>query len=94
MIPVLVDGKPQTVVIHIGSNDVTKFNYHDVDLNDLPDRILQIGLNFRYYGVESIAIASVPLRNDNNLNKLIRRVNISLNIYAKFTVLILHVAIG
>ena len=62
VIPVLVDDKPLTVVIHIGSNDIAKFNYHDVDLNYLPDRILQIGLNFRYYGVESIAIASVPLR--------------------------------
>ena len=44
----------------------------------MPDRILQIGLNFRYYGVESIAVASFPLRNDNNLNKLIRGVSISL----------------
>ena len=30
VIPVLVDEKPQTIIIHIGSNDITKFNYHDV----------------------------------------------------------------
>ena len=35
-------------------------------------------LKCRYYSVESIAISSVLVRNDNNLNKLIRRVNISL----------------
>ena len=78
VLPVLVDEKPQTVVIHIGSNDITKFNYHDVDVNDLANRILQIGLKCRYYGVESIAISSVLVRNHNNLNKLIREVNISL----------------
>ena len=78
VIPVLVDEKPQTAVINIGSNDITKFNFHDVDVNDLAIRIFQIGLKCRYYGVESIAISSVLVRNDNNLNKLIRAVNISL----------------
>ena len=78
VIPVLIDEKPQTVVMHIGSNDITKFNYHDVDVNDLANRILQIRLKCRYDGVESIALSSVLVRNDNNLNKLIRGVNISL----------------
>ena len=94
VIPVLVDEKPQTFAIHIGSNDITKFNDHDVDVNYLANRILQTGLKCRYCGVESIAISSVLVRNDNNLNKLMRGVNISLNIYyAKFTVLILYVTI-
>ena len=48
VIPVLVDKKPQTVVAHIGSIDITKFNYHDVDVNDLANRIVQIGLKCRY----------------------------------------------
>ena len=39
----LVDEKPQTVVTHLGSNDITKFNYHDVDVNDLASRIILIG---------------------------------------------------
>ena len=77
MIPVLINEKTQTVVIHIRSYDITKFNYHDVDVNDLGNRILQIGLKCRYYGVESLAISSVLARNDNNLNKLIQGVNIS-----------------
>ena len=72
MIPELVDEKPQTVFIHIGSNDITKFNYHNVDVNDLANRILQTWLKCRYYGVESIALSYVLVRNDNNLDKLIR----------------------
>ena len=51
VIPVLFDEKPQTVVIHIGSNDISKFNYHNIDVNDVANRILQIGLKSRSYGV-------------------------------------------
>ena len=50
-IPVLFDEKPQTVAIHIGSNDIFKFNYHNIDVNDVASRILQIGLKCRSYGV-------------------------------------------
>ena len=67
----IVNEKPQTAVIHIGSSDITKFNYGDLDVNDLADRILQIGLKCRYYPAESIAILSVLVRNDNYLNKFI-----------------------
>ena len=33
---VVVDNKRLQTIFHIGSNDVSKFNYHVVDLNDLP----------------------------------------------------------
>ena len=59
VIPVLVNEKPQTIFIHIGSNDITKFNYHDAEVNDLANIILQIGMKCRFYGVESIAISSI-----------------------------------
>ena len=78
VITVLFDEKPQTVVIHIGSNSITTFNYHEVDVSNLAYRILQIGLKCRYYSVESITISSVLVKNDNNLNKLMWGVNISL----------------
>ena len=71
VILVLIDEKPQTIVILIGSNDIIKFNYHDVVVSDLANRILQIGLKCRYYSIDSIAFSSVFLRNNNNLNNLI-----------------------
>ena len=84
VIPALADEKPQIFVKHIASNDITMFNYHHVDVKELGNRILQITLKCRYYGVESIAISSVLVRNDNNLlNKLIRGVNISLKYLCK-----------
>ena len=55
---------------------VTLEKVHQV--NYLANRILQVGLKCRYHGVESITISSALVRNDNNLNKLIWGVNISL----------------
>ena len=72
VILVLIDEKPQTFVIQIGSNDIIKFNYHDVVVSDLANIILQTGLKCRYYSVDSIAFSSVFVRNNNNLNDLIR----------------------
>ena len=86
MIPVLLNQKAQTVVIHIGSNDIKKFSYHDVDINGLTNRIIQIELKCRYYFVESIAILSVLVRNNNDLTKSLQGVNISLTHLCKFTV--------
>ena len=37
----------------------TKFNYHDAEVNDLANIILQIGIKCRFYGVEGIAISSI-----------------------------------
>ena len=64
VIPVLVYKKPQTIFIHIGSNDITTFNYHDAEVNDLANIILQIGMKCRFYGVESIAISSINVRKE------------------------------
>ena len=72
VITVLVDENPKTVVIHIRSNDITTFNYHEVDVSNLAYRILQIGLKCIYYSVESIAISSVLVKNDNNLKYFIK----------------------
>ena len=41
--PTLVDEQPNTVIVHIGSNDITKFNYSKVDVEDLAQRIINVG---------------------------------------------------
>ena len=41
----LVDDKPQTVFIHIGSNAITIFNHHDAGINYLANMIIEIWLN-------------------------------------------------
>ena len=41
--PPLGDEQPNTVIVHIGSNDITKFNYSKVDVEDLAQRIIDVG---------------------------------------------------
>ena len=50
-IPMLVDERPKTIVIHIGSNDITKLNYHTINPDELAKGIINIGLKCKYYGV-------------------------------------------
>ena len=59
IVPTLVDETPQTIVIHIGSNDITKTNYKTMNVQDLAIRITDIGLKCKSYGVSRIAISSI-----------------------------------
>ena len=58
----LVDETPQTAVIHIGSNDITKINYKTMNVQDLAQGIIDIGLMCKSYGVSRIAIIFTILR--------------------------------
>ena len=55
--PTLVDEQPNTVIVHIGPNDITKFNYSKVDVEDLAQRIIDVGKKCKSYGVNNIAIS-------------------------------------
>ena len=55
----LVDETPQTVVIYIGSNDITESKIKQINLDDLAQKIIDIGLKCRSYGVCNIAISSI-----------------------------------
>ena len=52
MVPTLTDETPQTVVIHIGSNDMTKMNYKTMNVQDLAQGIIDVGLKCKSYKVE------------------------------------------
>ena len=41
----LVDEQPNTVIGHIGSNDINKFDYSKADVEDLAQRIIDVGKN-------------------------------------------------
>ena len=59
IVRILVDETPQTVVIHVGSNDMTKMNYKTMNIQDLSQGIIDVGLNCKSYGVSTIAISSI-----------------------------------
>ena len=68
-IPMLVDEKPNTTFTNIGSNNITKSNYHTTNPDELAKGILNIGLQFKYYGLSQIHILSILVRSINDLNK-------------------------
>ena len=56
------------MVIHIGSNDITKFNYNNVNAENLAHGIINIGLKSRSYGVSNIAVSSILKVSSFNIN--------------------------
>ena len=71
VVPLLVDEKPNNVVIHIGSNDITKFNYNNVNAEELAHRIINIDLKCRSYGASNIGVSSILKRSSFNINPVI-----------------------
>ena len=77
VVPTLVDEKPESIILQIGSNDITKTNY-DVnadDNKDLAQRIVNIAKKCRSLGVNNIAISSILMRRGVSINKKIKKVN-------------------
>ena len=75
IVPTLVDETPQTVVIHIGSNDSTKKNYKTMNVQDLGQGIIDIRLKCKSYGVCHVnAISSILTRNRDQLNQVVGKV--------------------
>ena len=73
--PTLVDEQPNTVIIHIGSNDITKFNYSKINVEDPAQRIIDVGKKCKSYGVNNIAISSILVRKNHEVNEVIKKVN-------------------
>ena len=71
IVPTLVDETPQTIVIRIGSNDITENKIKQFNLDDLEQKIMDIGLNCRSYRVRDIAISSILVKSRIRLNQII-----------------------
>ena len=71
VVPVPVHEKPNNVVSHGGSNNITKFNYKNVNAEGLVHRIINIDLKCRFCGVSNIAVPSILKRNSFNINQVI-----------------------
>ena len=71
ILPLLVDDKPDAVIIRVGNNDIlTNANHEEIARN-----IIKIGLNRKNNGVNDVVISSILVKKNPNLNALIRRVN-------------------
>ena len=61
--------------MHFGSKDITESKIKQINLDDLAQKIIDIGLKCRSYGVRSIAISLILARSSIRLNQIILKVN-------------------
>ena len=71
ILPLLVDDKPDAVIIHVGTNDILTNANH----KEIARTIIKIGLNCKIDGLNDVVIFSVLIKKNPNLNTSIRRVN-------------------
>ena len=74
IVPTLVDKTPQTVAIHIDSNNITESKIKQINLDDLAQKIIDIGLKCRSSGVRNIVILLILVRSSFHLNQITLKV--------------------
>ena len=63
------------MIINIGSNDTTKSDYNNENVEDLAKKIINIGVKCKAYKVSNTAISSILVRSDPKINQVIKQVN-------------------
>ena len=66
---------PESIILHIGSNDITKTNYDNFNAEDLAQQIVNIAKKCKSFGVNNIAISSIVMRKNMSISKIIKKVN-------------------
>ena len=59
-------------MINIGSNDTTKSNYINENVEDLAKKIINIGVKCKADKVSNTAISSILVRSDPKINQVIK----------------------
>ena len=67
--------KPDTVVIHVGSNNITHRIFEDFNADKLADEIIDIDKMCSQYGVKDVIFSSIFVKNSIKLGKMISQVN-------------------
>ena len=75
VVPVLLYEKPDNVIIYIGSNEITKFNYNNVDAEELSNEFINNELKCRTNGLSNAAVSFILKRNSFNMNQVIYQLN-------------------
>ena len=73
--PTLVEDRPDIVIIHIGSNDITHNAVDQIDVKDIVNCIINIGKKCLSYGVKEVIISSIFIKKQFKLTRIIRQVN-------------------
>ena len=73
--PTLLYEQPDSLVIHIGSNDVVRRNLDTLDVEQLAQGIIEVGKRCFAHGVKNVMISSIFTKRNRVLTAEIRKVN-------------------
>ena len=65
--------KPDIVVIHIGSNNITRRIFEDFNADKLAYEIIDIGKMCRQYGVKDVIFSSIFVKDSIKIGKMINK---------------------
>ena len=75
-IPTLLEHKPDTVIIHVGVNDVLKArNENELDVNMVAEDIINVGLECSKHGVQHVFISGIIRNKNHKKQNLIYQIN-------------------
>ena len=76
--PNLVEDRPDIMIIHIGSNDITHNSAEQIDVNDIANPIINIRKKCLSGGIKKAILSSIFIKEQFKLTRTIRQVNDSL----------------
>ena len=69
------EGRPDIVIIHVGSNDITHNTIDNIDAKNILKRIINIGKTSLLYGLIEVIISSIFIKRQFKLTRIITQVN-------------------
>ena len=73
--PILEEDRPDIVIIHVGSNDITHNSINNIDAKGISKRIIDTGNKCLLYGVKEVIISSIFIKRQFKLTRIIKQVN-------------------
>ena len=83
--PTLEEDRPDIVIIHVGSNDITHNTINNIDAKDISKHITDIGKKCLLHGVKELIISSIFIKRQFKFTRIIRQVNDHLATNAEVT---------
>ena len=71
IIPTLIDDKPYTIIIHVGTNDILNYANHEY----IAQSIIIIGLDCKNNSVKEVLTSSVLVKKNPNVVTIVCRIN-------------------
>ena len=73
--PTLEEDRPDIVIVHVGCNDIIHENFEQINVQDMSNKLIEIGKKCKSFGVKEVIFSSILVKRQIKLTRLIRQVN-------------------